>query len=50
MFRKDYRGFKRVNAFTYTMKIYYEDNSVFCKVYGRTLEECGDNVNKILEL
>ena len=49
MYRKDL-GFDEISEGWYGMYILKEDGNMFCQVFGRTVEECEQNADKILEL
>lgn len=49
MLRKDL-GFDEITEGWYGMYIIQDGGKVFCQVFGRTIEECEDNADKILEL
>lgn len=47
--RKDL-GFDEISESCFGMYILDEQSKIFCQVFGRTLEECEENADKILEL
>lgn len=49
MYRKDL-GIDEINEEWFGMYIINEKGNIFCQVYGKTVEECEENANKILKL
>lgn len=49
MYRKDL-GIDEINENWFGMYIINERGNIFCQVYGKTVEECEENADKILEL
>jgi len=47
--RKDL-GFDEISVGWYGMYILKEDGTIFCQVYGKTVQKCEKNADKILKL